>query len=539
MTRPLVVTILFAILRASAPAQEGIIQEMVVDTSGVAAVVVDAETLFTVRAVVTGMSVSARAEGIGRRIAQVADTYTISPQDIVVSPQRESSEIHAGDRFVMAVYDVDARLLGTGRDSLAERYATVIRSAVERYRDARSAKSILRGVLETLAATAVLALLVWILLSWLKRRVAHWVSGPSQLSGAAALKVVKLEWLQAGLLSVVGLLRWAVAGFLLYMYVGFVLTRFPWTIGIAASLLDLILNPLKVFWDGFVAYLPNLFFIVVLALIVRYLLRGLRLFFVEIGRGRVTLPGFYQDWADPTYKIVRILVIAFAAVIAFPYIPGSSSPAFQGISIFAGVLFSLGSTSAVANVVAGVILTYMRGFKVGDIVRIGETGGMVTASTLLVTRMRTPKNVEVTIPNAMVLSGQVTNFSVQAAEGKLILPTSVTIGYDAPWRQVHAMLRQAAAKTPDVLQEPAPFVLQKSLDDFYVTYELNVYTGRADRMLRIYSDLHKHIQDAFNEHGVQIMSPNYEADRAAVTVVPKDRWYAPPAPGPGDPGADS
>ena len=539
MTRLIVVLILFAILRASAPAQEGIIQEMVVDTSGVAAVVVDAETLFTVRAVVTGMSVSARAEGIGRRIAEVAETYTISPQDIVVSPQRESSEIHAGDRFVMAVYDVDARLLGTGRDSLAERYATVIRSAVERYRDARSAKSILRGVLEALAATAVLALLVWILLSWLKRRVAHWISGPSQLSGAAALKVVKLEWLQAGLLSVVGLLRWAVAGFLLYMYVGFVLTRFPWTIGIAASLLDLILNPLKVFWEGFVAYLPNLFFIVVLALIVRYLLRGLRLFFVEIGRGRVTLPGFYQDWADPTYKIVRILVIAFAAVIAFPYIPGSSSPAFQGISIFAGILFSLGSTSAVANVVAGVILTYMRGFKVGDIVRIGETAGMVTASTLLVTRMRTPKNVEVTIPNAMVLSGQVTNFSAQAAEGKLILPTSVTIGYDAPWRQVHAMLRQAAAKTPDVLQEPAPFVLQKSLDDFYVTYELNVYTRRADRMLRIYSDLHKHIQDAFNEHGVQIMSPNYEADRAAVTVVPKDRWYAPPAPGPGDPGADS
>jgi small-conductance mechanosensitive channel len=353
------------------------------------------------------------------------------------------------------------------------------------------------------------------------------------------VSVIRLEWLQAGILTVLGLVRWALVAFIGYFYVGFVLARFPWTRGLASDLLELVVQPLAVLWEGLVGYLPNLFFLIVLAVVVRYILRGLRVFFQEVGLGRVKLPGFYQDWAVPTYKIVRVLVLAFAAVVAFPYIPGSSSPAFQGISIFAGILFSLGSTSAVSNIVAGVILTYMRGYKVGDIVRIGETTGRVTECTLLVTRLRTPKNVDITIPNSTVLGAHVTNYSAQAEVGNLILPTTVTIGYDAPWRQVHAMLREAAAKTADVLEEPAPFVLQKSLDDFYVTYELNVYTRRADRMNRVYSDLHRNIQDTFNTYGVQIMSPNYEADRDAPTVVPRERWYAAPAPGPGEPGSDT
>ncbi len=538
MARLLAVPLILGLWLTPASAQTDLVQTIVVDTSETAPVVVDADTLFVIRVAARGVSVSQRAEAISRRIIEIADAYTIRAQDIFTDHRPDATEIFAKDRFVMGVYDVDALLAGTGRDSLAERQLIAIRNAVDRYRDARSATSLVWGLLETLAATAVLALLLW-LLAWGRRWVRAWVAGQEGKADTGAKKVIRLEWLQAGLLSFIGLVRWAIAAVLAYVYVGFVLTRFPWTRGIAASLLELVLEPLRVFWEGFVDYLPSLFFLLVLAVIVRYILRALRLFFVEVGRGKVTLPGFYQDWADPTYKIVRVLIIAFAAVIAFPYIPGSSSPAFQGISIFAGILFSLGSTSAVANVVAGVILTYMRGFKVGDIVRIGETGGRVTATTLLVTRLQTPKNVEVTIPNATVLSGHVTNFSAQAAVGNLILPTSVTIGYDAPWRQVHAMLRQAAARTPDILQEPAPFVLQKSLDDFYVSYELNVYVRRADRMLRVYSDLHKNIQDAFNEYGVQIMSPNYEADREAVTVVPKEKWYAPPAPQPGEPGADA
>jgi small-conductance mechanosensitive channel len=180
----------------------------------------------------------------------------------------------------------------------------------------------------------------------------------------------------------------------------------------------------------------------------------------------------------------------------------------------------------------------MRSFRIGEVVKIGETVGVVISHGMLVTRLRTPKNVEVSIPNSTVLSTHVINYSAQSGEGKLILHTTVTIGYDAPWRQVHALLRMAAARTPDILKEPEPFVLQKSLDDFYVTYELNVYSNSAPSMFKILSDLHKNIQDTFNEHGVQIMSPNYEADRQAPTVVPKERWYEKPAAAPGEPGAD-
>jgi small-conductance mechanosensitive channel len=286
-------------------------------------------------------------------------------------------------------------------------------------------------------------------------------------------------------------------------------------------------------------YLPNFFFLLVLFLVTRYALKLLRFFFRETERGRMVFPGFYPDWAMPTFKLVRLIVIALALVVAFPYLPGSTSPAFQGISIFLGVLVSLGSTSAVANMVAGVILTYMRSFKVGDFVKIQETQGLVVGCGLLVTRIRTPKEEVVTIPNASVLATHVVNYSSRAREGGVILHSAVTIGYDAPWRQVHALLLSAAERTEGVLKSPAPFVLQNSLDDFYVTYELNAFTATPEVMPQIFSDLHKNIQDSFNEYGVQIMSPNYIADRNKPTVVPPERWYAAPARKPRKPGARS
>jgi small-conductance mechanosensitive channel len=193
------------------------------------------------------------------------------------------------------------------------------------------------------------------------------------------------------------------------------------------------------------------------------------------------------------------------------------------------LLFSLGSSSAVANVVAGTILTYMRAFKVGDVVLIGDARGAVVETTLLITRIRTAKNVEIAIPNSSILNSQVTNFSNQAKSGLLILPTAVSIGYDTPWRQVHAMLKMAADKTPGILKNPEPFILQLMLDDFYVKYELNVYVDTAMGMLNVYSELHKNIQDAFNEYGVQIMSPHYESATAEPVFVPKARWYSAPA----------
>ncbi|MDH5626397.1 MAG: mechanosensitive ion channel family protein, partial [Nitrospira sp.] len=205
----------------------------------------------------------------------------------------------------------------------------------------------------------------------------------------------------------------------------------------------------------------------------------------------------------------RFLVIVFAAIACFPYIPGSQSEGFRGISVFLGLLISLGSAAAIGNIIAGVVLTYMRPFQVGDRVKIADTTGDVMEKTLLVTRVRTIKNVDVTIPNAMVLGSHLINFSSSAKNLGLILHTSVTIGYDAPWKTVHELLVSAARATTHILQKPEPFVLQTSLNDFYVTYEINAYTDQANLMAAIYADLHQNIQDKFNEAGVEIMSPHY------------------------------
>ena len=286
-------------------------------------------------------------------------------------------------------------------------------------------------------------------------------------------------------------------------------------------------------WQAFVSYLPNLFLIAVIVFVARYVIRLVRIIFTEIGKGTITVPGFYRDWAEPTYKIVRLLIIVLAAVMIFPYFPGSASPAFQGLSIFFGVLISLGSTSVVANVVAGVVLTYMRAFDISDRVRIADTVGDVEEKTLLVTRIRTIKNVDITIPTAMVLASHIINYSSLAQGSALILHTTVTIGYDVPWRKVHELLISAARATQHILEEPAPFVLQTSLNDFYVSYELNAYTDQPNKMATIYSELHQNIQDKFNEAGVEIMSPHYTALRdGQQTTIPEDylpKSYAPPA----------
>jgi small-conductance mechanosensitive channel len=231
----------------------------------------------------------------------------------------------------------------------------------------------------------------------------------------------------------------------------------------------------------------------------------------------------------PSFKILRFLIVAFAVVVAYPYIPGSESMAFKGVSLFLGVIFSLGSSSFIANMMAGLSMTYRGAFKQGDRVKIGEVAGTVEDIKLMITRIRTPKNEIVVIPNSTILSTNIVNYSALAGTQGLVLHSVVGIGYDAPWRQVEAMLLLAVARTEGLNAEPKPFVLQLSLGDFAVNYEVNAYCNDASRMLALYSALHANIQDVFNEHGVQIMSPAYESDPDSAKVVPPDQWYAAPA----------
>ncbi|RYZ94394.1 MAG: mechanosensitive ion channel, partial [Proteobacteria bacterium] len=280
----------------------------------------------------------------------------------------------------------------------------------------------------------------------------------------AARIIAVLEW-------IAGMVRVVITLLALYIYVPLVLSFFPWTANWAPKLFSYILDPLYTILRVVLEFIPNLFFLLAIALVTRYVLKALKFIFREIELGNLQFEGFFQEWASPTYKLVRVLVIAFAVVMAFPYLPGSSSPAFQGVSVFLGLLLSLGSSSAIANIVAGVVLTYMRPFKKMDRVKIADTTGDVVEKNLLVTRIRSIKNVEITIPNAMVLSSHIINYSADAAKDGLILHTTVTIGYDIPWRKVHELLQAAAGRTELLIEERPPFILQTALNDFYVAYE--------------------------------------------------------------------
>jgi len=250
-----------------------------------------------------------------------------------------------------------------------------------------------------------------------------------------------------------------------------------------------------------------------ITILTRMALKVMGFFYDAIWRGKIRVNSLHHELVEPTYQLLRLLVIAFALVAAFPYIPGSSSPVFKAISIFIGFLLSLGSTSLASNIVSGIVLTYTRGLRIGDRVQVANSVGDVIDRTLLVTRIRTIKNVVITLPNAMVMQNQVTNYSADAENKGLILNTSVTIGYDVPWRQVDQLMVQAALKTPDILDYPAPFVFKTSLDDYYISYELNAYTEKAEKMAGTYSALHENILDEFNRNGVEIMSPSYFAVR--------------------------
>jgi len=319
------------------------------------------------------------------------------------------------------------------------------------------------------------------------------------------------------------------AAVLAFLFIDAVLGLFPWTRLLATRLFDFFIDPLRTIGTDILDYLPNLGYLLVIVIIVRYLITMLHALFGAINKKRITFSGFDPEWAWPTYRLVRLLVLAFGLILAYPYIPGSDSAAFKGVTIFLGVLISIGSSSIVSNVVAGYSMTYRRAFRVGDRVRIGETVGDVIEQRLLVTHLRTLKNEEVVIPNSVILNGEVTNFSSLEEENGLILHTSVGIGYEVPWRQVEAMLLLAAKKTPGLITTRDPFVLPTSLGDFAITYELNVYVDDATRMTALYRSLRYNILDVFNEYGVAIMTPAYERDPEEPKVVPREQWYAEPA----------
>jgi small-conductance mechanosensitive channel len=308
-------------------------------------------------------------------------------------------------------------------------------------------------------------------------------------------------------------ISWILRLWIIFAFINTSLGLFEWTRELSEVTAGFVGGVLGGMWSAFVDYLPDFFTAVVIIAFAYMIVRLFRLVFEGVKRQRIKVPGFYPEWSSTSFSLLRLLIIAMTVVVVFPYLPGSDSPAFQGVSIFVGVLLSLGSTTAVANLVAGIVITYTRAFRIGDYVHISDTEGKIIERTAFVTRIKTPKNLVVSIPNASIMSDRVINYSTQAKKSGITLHTGVTIGYDVPWPTVQQLLLAAAAATTDIEEEPKPFVLQTSLDDNYVAYELNAFTRRADRRPVIYSDLHANILDAFHTAGVEITSPHYRAIR--------------------------
>jgi small-conductance mechanosensitive channel len=496
-----------------------------------APVIVDGVTLLRLRGA-GAYTAERRAAAVTQRIVDAARDRSFKPADLRIEEIDNESRIMAGSTAILRIFDADGAVEELDRRSLARVFHAILQRAIVAWRAART-----REALVDSAGSAGIAFLLAVIATFVALRLGRWIERRLENRLRERIKSVTIQSFEVlrgerllGLLrDFVRLCKGIALVLIAYAFVRYALAQFPWTRAAANQLREWMLNPLRLLGGAFVAHLPDFIFLVVLFFLARAAIRLLRHFFHAVGRSEVTFAHFDRDWAEPTYKIVRVAVIALALVIAYPYIPGSSSQAFQGLSIFFGVLLSLGASSVVSNVMAGFTMIYRRAFREGDVIRIGDVMGRVTSQRLVVTHLRSPKNEEIVIPNSKLLEDEIINYSTLAREHGLILHTTVNIGYGTPWRQVEALLLEAARRTPGLLAAPPPYVHQKALETFSVTYEINVACGDPPQMRRLYTELHRRILDVFNEHGVQIMTPAYEGDPEQPKVVPAEEWYREPA----------
>ncbi|MDR2517453.1 MAG: mechanosensitive ion channel family protein, partial [Spirochaetaceae bacterium] len=354
--------------------------------------------------------------------------------------------------------------------------------------------------------------LIWhYFFSWLAKKIVEWGRERLKPFSIKKIKLLTVAQMLNIIAFVVNVLKYVVTAFQLFITLPVIFSLFPQTRHLASQLFGYILNPLKSIVLETIGYIPNLITIAVILWVMRYAIRALKFFAAQIERGRLVINGFYPDWTWPTFNILRALIYAFTVVLIYPYLPGSGSPIFQGVSVFVGIILSMGSSSAIGNIIAGMVITYMRPFKIGDRIKIGDITGFVEEKSLIVIKIRTHKNEYVTFPNTMILSSSITNYqtSIEGETETLILYADVTMNYQIPWRQVHEIMINAALQTEGIETDPRPFVLQTALDDYYARYQINAYTRDAARIPAIYSGLYQHIQDGFAGAGIDLTAPAY------------------------------
>ena len=489
-------------------------------------VVADGDTLFYLYTKRGGYTPQQRAQMTGSAIEELGRRFNLRPDSVSVDHSDIVSDLMYGNKVLLSLTDQDALWEGVSRDSLAnERRQNVVDKLHEMKAEHgiwRMAKRILYFVLVIVGQYFLFRLTNW-LFRKLKVRILRLKDTkikPVSIQGYELLDAQKQANLLVFLASVG---RYILMGLQLLFTVPLIFIIFPQTEGLAYRLLGYIWNPIRGIFVGIIDYIPKLFTIIVIWYAVKYLVRFVLYLAREVEGGRLKINGFYPDWAMPTFHIIRFLLYAFMIAMIYPYLPGSNSGVFQGISVFVGLIVSLGSSTVIGNIIAGLVITYMRPFKIGDRIQLNDTTGNIVEKTPLVTRIRTPKNEVVTVPNSFVMSSHTVNYSTSAREYGLIIHSEVSIGYDIPWRKVNELLIDAALNTPGVVDDPRPFVLETSLSDWYPVYQVNAYIKEADKMPQIYSNLHQNIQDKFNEAGIEIMSPHYMAMRDGnETTIPKD-----------------
>jgi small-conductance mechanosensitive channel len=503
-----------------------------------AAVVVNNKRLFVYSTNHDGMSPALRAERSAEIIRILSQRKDFDPASLTLVETAQGTDIMAG-KFKIRVGTItldDARLQKSSTHDLAHDAMLKIRLLLDNNIEKANASTIAFGIGVSAAATIFLLLLM-VLTSKFTNAV---VAAIRAWSGTRikGIKIQEAELLSANVLAqsllfATKLFQIVTALVLFFGYVLIVLVSFPITKPFAESLVYGSFAPIWAMAEAFVNYFPKLLTVVFISLISYAIMAFAKFFFHAIEEGTIRFADFDPEWGMPTYKLVRLLIIAFALVAALPYLPGYESESFKQVGLVVGVLLSVGSTSVVGNMAAGTVLTYTKVFKIGDRIKVGECTGDVIEKTTFVTRVRTSKNEIVSLPNGNILNSNIVNYSRLAREGKLILYTTVTIGYEAPWRKIHTLLIEAAKGTDLTSSSSEPFVLQNALNDSFVSYELNVFTEHANQIPAIYSALHQNIQDKFNEAGVEIMSPHYsylrDGNRVTIPAEYLQKGYQPPA----------
>ena len=468
---------------------------------------------------------SQAADTVGRIVEQRPDAQ------VTMRRYEQGIVLSLGDQPVVVVFAADADpLAGETMQAKADAAVAKLTVAVREAEELRHPQRLVRGALVALAATILYALAIWMLVR-IDLKVASSVHdaterGLKRLPGGEIMVIARTPHLARRLLTFIGVL---IGLLLTYSWLTIVLRRFPYTRPWGESLRSGLFAAAGAAGRAVLEQAPNLLTVLAIVLLTRLAVRLVNFAFRVIEEGRVTMPGVHPETAQPTRRIAVVLLWLFALIIAYDFLPGAQSDVFKGVSVFIGLIVSLGSSGIMNQVMSGMMVTYSRAVRVGDFVRIGEVEGTVTHLGTLSTKVRNARNEEITIPNAVVASSAAVNFSRHADTDGVFTPTSVTINYDTPWRQVQALLVLAADRTPGIRKQPKPVVLQTALGDFGVTYALLVCLEQPNRRLATLAALHANIQDAFNEFGVQIMVPAYEGDPGEPKVVPPSRWFDAPA----------